>query len=101
MEGKSAFDSFLEIYHKLRIAESEFNSSKSVRNFFMKRETLPYPINIGIVSGGDWVDHVIDQLTVQVWLSSCFLFGADACCDFSKFCFFLSLEVVSSSFFFV
>ncbi len=63
-EGESALEHFLSIYQALRDDEEAINAAET--HPLMRDLALPYPTNVGIISGGQWSSTVMDSLQVDV-----------------------------------
>ena len=63
LSGASALDRFVPIYNALRDLETKLN--RGVDNPAMAAFALPYPFNVGVVSGGNWPSTVMDELVVD------------------------------------
>ena len=60
LEGASALDRFLPVYQALQDLEQRLNTD--VRHPLMRARPLPYPLNVGRVTAGDWASTVPDEL---------------------------------------
>jgi len=63
LAGISALDRFLPIYQALQDVERELNTD--VSHSLMRDSRLPYPLNVGRVSAGDWASTVPDELVFE------------------------------------
>ncbi|XKE44781.1 ArgE/DapE family deacylase [Halomonas organivorans] len=64
LQGESALDHFLTVYHAIREHERALNAV--VPHPLMARHPLPYAINVGTIQGGLWSSSVMDSLEAQV-----------------------------------
>jgi len=59
-EGVSAIEKFIPLHDALRALETERN--KGINDPLYRRYSIPYPINIGKVQGGNWPGSVAESL---------------------------------------
>lgn len=59
LEGTSAIEKFIPIFHALRRLEGQRNATK---HHLAERWALPLPIEVGRISAGDWASSVPDRL---------------------------------------
>jgi acetylornithine deacetylase len=63
LAGVSALDRFLPVYRALQDVERTLNTG--VDHPLMRDSLLPYPLNVGRVSAGDWASTVPDELVFE------------------------------------
>jgi acetylornithine deacetylase len=63
LAGISAVDLFLPVYRALQELEARLNAD--VTHPLMRARRLPYPLNVGRVSAGDWASTVPDELVFE------------------------------------
>jgi len=63
LAGVSAIDRFLPVYAALQNLERVLNAD--VAHPLMKGARLPYPLNVGRISAGDWSSTVPDELVFE------------------------------------
>jgi acetylornithine deacetylase len=61
-EGVSVIEKFWIIFKAIQDLETERNA---VRHPFMEGVAMPYPINVGMVKGGQWASSVPDELVAE------------------------------------
>ena len=66
LEGESAIDRYVEVHRALAAHERRIN--QDVGHELMAALALPYPINVGRVSGGEWASSVPDRVEFQARL---------------------------------
>jgi acetylornithine deacetylase len=59
-EGVSAIEKFIPLHDALRVLEAERN--RGINDPLYRRYSIPYPINIGKVQGGNWPGSVAEGL---------------------------------------
>jgi len=62
-EGVSAIEKFISLHGALRALEGERN--RGITDPLYRRYSIPYPINIGKVQGGNWPGSVAEGLTFE------------------------------------
>ena len=62
LSGVSALDRFLPIYEALQAVERQLNSTAHP---LMRDKPLPYPLNVGRITSGDWASTVPDELLFE------------------------------------
>jgi len=63
LAGVSAIDRFLPVYAALQDVEQRLNAD--VTHPLMKASRLPYPLNVGRITAGDWSSSVPDELVFE------------------------------------
>lgn len=62
-EGVSAFDKAMVLAEQIRALE--FNRNQRINDPLYEQTPIPIPINIGVVSGGNWPSSVPDLLKIE------------------------------------
>jgi acetylornithine deacetylase len=63
-EGVSALEKLIPVYRALQSLESERNRRLSGDPLF-GRYSIPFPVSVGTVRGGDWASSVPDRVTIE------------------------------------
>ena len=63
LAGRSALDRYVGLHLAIQAHERAIN--RAVEHPAMRALALPYPINVGLIEGGEWSSSVPDRVTVE------------------------------------
>jgi acetylornithine deacetylase len=63
LAGRSALDRYVGLHLAIQAHEREIN--RAVEHPAMRALALPYPINVGLIEGGEWSSSVPDRVVVE------------------------------------